>query len=71
MEGSFWRLGHDLADIYTGRMTLRQLRLRINVVAQDRHSPMARALVEAHAAAEKQERDAALDDVHNRYKPKG
>ena len=31
LEGSFWRLGHDLADIYTGDMTLRQLWLRINV----------------------------------------
>lgn len=68
MEGSFWRLGHDLADIYTGAMSLRQLWLRINVLAEDHRSPLAVALRAAHVDAERQERSAALDDVHSRYR---
>lgn len=71
MEGSFWRLGCDLGDIYTGAMTLRQMWLRVNDVAQDPHSPMARALRAAQVLAEEQERAAALDDVLTRYQPKG
>lgn len=67
MEGSFWRLGHDLADIYTGDMTLRQLWLRINLLAEESDSPLRRALRAAHLEAKELERAAALDDVHSRY----
>jgi hypothetical protein len=71
LEGSFWRLGHDLGDIYTGEMTLRQLWLRINLLAEEPDSPLRRALRNAHLESQKQERDAALDDVHTRYQRKG
>lgn len=71
MEGSFWRLGHDLADIYTGEMTLRQLWLRINLLREEPDSPLRRAFREAQAEAEQQKRDADLDDALTRYKPKG
>lgn len=68
MEGSFWRLGHDLADIYTGRMSLRRLQVCIDVIVQDPKSPLVAALREAHAEAERQAASAALDDVHTRYR---
>jgi hypothetical protein len=61
-------LGYDLADIYTGRMTLRQLWVRLGVLAEDPKSPFARAMYEAQAEAQALERAAALDDVHTRYR---
>lgn len=49
-------------------MTLRQLWLRINVLAEDHQTPLAAALREARAEAEVKARAAALDDALTRYR---
>jgi hypothetical protein len=69
LEGSFLRCGWDLADVYRDRMTIRQLWVRIQALPPD--SPLHGALRAEHEKAEQAKRSAALDDVHNRYKPKG
>lgn len=63
MEGSFWALGHDLADLYRDEMTLRQLWVRTKVILSDPNSLLVRAIARAAAEAEEVEQVTGIDDA--------
>jgi len=58
-----------LAELYRDNWTLRQVWVRIQALPYE--SPLHAALREAEKQAEAARASAALDDVHNRYAPKG
>lgn len=63
MEGSFWRLGHDLAELYRDHMTIRQLWVRLLVVLGDASSPLCLAIERDRRDAEDDAQVDSIDDA--------
>jgi hypothetical protein len=64
-----WLHGTDLADLYRGELSLRQVWVRVTAVLMaDPNAPLRRSLTEAEEKAESARREADLDDVLNRYR---
>lgn len=69
VEGSFLRYGlGDLADLYRGRMSLRQVWVRIQALPDD--APLWNAVRVEHELAEERRKLHDLDNVLDMFKPK-
>lgn len=63
------REGWDLGDLYRGAMSLRSTWIRLRCLRPD--APLFAALREDEELEAEQERNAAIDDALNRYRPRG